>query len=64
MTPLLTPRDLASQLNVSEPMLATWRYRGDGPPFVKVGRSVRYRPEAVAAWLDARTHTITRECAS
>lgn len=30
------------------------RVRGDGPPYVKQGRLVRYRPEDVQAWIAAR----------
>jgi hypothetical protein len=30
------------------------RVRGDGPPYVKIGRLVRYRPEDVREWVAAR----------
>ena len=36
---LLTPREAADFLRVSESWLAKARMRGDGPPYVKVGRS-------------------------
>jgi hypothetical protein len=42
---LLTPKDAASFLRVSLSWLAKARMRGDGPPFVKLGRSVRYRED-------------------
>ncbi|MBK0330129.1 DNA-binding protein [Brachybacterium sp. MASK1Z-5] len=34
--------------------LRTWRCDGkaDAPPFLKVGRSVRYRESALIAWMD------------
>jgi len=35
--------------------LQRWRLDGDGPPYVKVGRGVRYRPEAIERWLDENT---------
>ncbi len=32
--------------------LYAWRHNGEGPPSVRVGRHVRYRPELVQAWVD------------
>jgi predicted site-specific integrase-resolvase len=40
---LLIPRAAANLLNVSEKTLANWRCSGFGPPFVRVGRLIRYR---------------------
>jgi excisionase family DNA binding protein len=31
--------------------LYQWRSRSEGPPSMKVGRHVRYRREAIDAWL-------------
>jgi hypothetical protein len=31
------------------------RLIGEGPPFIKVGRLVRYRPSDVRAWLELRS---------
>lgn len=57
-TPLLTPKDVAERLQVTEAALAAWR-RGVGPgsdlPFIRVGGSVRYRETDLTAWLEART---------
>jgi Helix-turn-helix domain len=39
---LLTPKEAAQWLKVSESWLAKARMRGDGPPFIKIGRSIRY----------------------
>jgi len=33
--------------------LRNWRCLGKGPPYLKVGRSVRYRLEDVEAYLDS-----------
>lgn len=53
-TPLLTPKDVADRLQVTEAALAAWR-RGVGPgsdlPFIRVGGAVRYREDDLAAWL-------------
>ena len=42
----------AAILDVSTSWLAKARMRGEGPPFVKVGRSVRYFP--LGPWLAAQ----------
>ena len=41
---LLTPKEYAKAAKVSLSWLAKARKRGDGPPFVRFGRSVRYSP--------------------
>lgn len=49
---LMTPTDVAAILVVPVDTLRVWRYRGEGPPYLKVnGRMVRYRQSAVTAWL-------------
>jgi predicted DNA-binding transcriptional regulator AlpA len=39
---MLTAAEVARILKVSESWLAKARMRGEGPPFVRLGRSVRY----------------------
>lgn len=41
----------AEYLGTTKQTLNTWRYRGEGPPFVKMGRRVVYRLEALDRWL-------------
>ena len=41
---MLTPKEFAKAKKVSLSWLAKARKRGDGPPFVRFGRSVRYFP--------------------
>ncbi|MEM8836452.1 MAG: helix-turn-helix domain-containing protein [Pseudomonadota bacterium] len=41
---LLTEAAAADFLNVSIRTLQAWRVRGGGPPYAKLGKSVRYRP--------------------
>lgn len=48
---LLTAAAVAEYLQVTEETLAVWRHRRQGPPHVKVGRCVRYRREALEAYL-------------
>lgn len=57
--PLLHPRDAATVLNVSMSWLAKSRLSGAGPPFVKVGRAVRYLRSAVMDYIRAQTRTST-----
>lgn len=45
MRPLLLPQQAAEILGVKVQTLAEWRLNGRGPPFIKLGRAVRYRPE-------------------
>jgi hypothetical protein len=35
--------------------LQSWRIRLAGPPFVQVGRAIRYRRRDLVAWIDANT---------
>jgi predicted DNA-binding transcriptional regulator AlpA len=51
---LLTPKEAAKLLKVSPSWLAKARMRGDGPPFIKFGKMVRYAEAALQAWL--RSH--------
>lgn len=51
---LLTVRELADLLQVPPATIYAWRYKGKGPTAVPVGKYLRFRPEDVAAWLEAR----------
>jgi excisionase family DNA binding protein len=48
------PEETAEYLGVTVNALAKMRWDGSGPPYVKIGRRVRYRRSDVDAWLDAR----------
>lgn len=61
MDRLLTQSEVAERLGTSERFLEVHRVTGDGPPFVKVGRVVRYRPAAVAAWIEQRERISTSD---
>lgn len=50
---LITATELSERIAVSEQTLACWRMRGFGPPFLKIGRFVRYSLEDVEAWLES-----------
>lgn len=55
-----TEEDCAQFLQVDKELLRKLRQRGGGPPFVKVGRAVRYIPAHVSRWLDANASTTTQ----
>ena len=44
---LLTPKEAARLLKVSLSWMAKARMRGDGPPYIRVGRSIRYTEAAL-----------------
>lgn len=50
--PLLNENELSEQLQVSVSTIRRWRLLKRGPRYVKLGFTVRYRPEDVAAWLN------------
>jgi predicted DNA-binding transcriptional regulator AlpA len=43
----LTEVDVATRLGVSRFTVRSWRLKGVGPRFMKMGRAVRYRPQDV-----------------
>ena len=52
---LLREQEAADLLCLSIRTLQSWRIRSAGPPFVQVGRAVRYRRRDLIAWIDANT---------
>jgi helix-turn-helix protein len=58
---LLTPRETAVRLRVSLSWLAKARMRGEGPPFVKFGRSIRYAEGTLVQWTQAHLRLSTNE---
>jgi predicted DNA-binding transcriptional regulator AlpA len=58
---LHTPKDAARLLKVSLSWLAKARMRGDGPPYIRVGRSIRYAEAALVQWMKSRQRLSTSE---
>jgi hypothetical protein len=52
--PLLPEDEAAREIKVQKQTLAAWRNRNQGPPYVKVGRLVFYRPSHLKQWLESR----------
>jgi len=51
---LLEPDETAAFLKVSLSWLAKARATDEGPPFIRIGRCVRYRKAALLRWLKSR----------
>jgi predicted DNA-binding transcriptional regulator AlpA len=49
-TDYLNTPQAAAYLHISASALNKWRVYGDGPPFVKMGRTVRYRRQDLNIW--------------
>lgn len=55
MEQLLTPREAADYLGVTEGALAQWRYLGRGPRSTKLhSRAVRYAASDLEEWVESR----------
>jgi predicted DNA-binding transcriptional regulator AlpA len=61
ISPLLTAKEVAARLKVSLSWLAKARMRGDGPPYICIGRSIRYTEAATAHWMKSRQRLSTSE---
>jgi excisionase family DNA binding protein len=58
----LSEGQVAALLGISERTLQAWRYRGGHtPPFLKLGRTVRYRLGDVKQWLRERERRSTSD---
>lgn len=58
---LLTRAEVHSHFGLTQRFLEVAAVRGDGPPMVKIGRSVRYRVGDLRAWIDARRVSSTSQ---
>jgi predicted DNA-binding transcriptional regulator AlpA len=56
---LLTPKEAATLLKVSLSWLPKARMRGDGPPFIRIGRSIRYAEATLLQWMRAQQRVST-----
>ena len=53
---LLTENDVADALQCTVSALRLWRHNRTGPPYIHVGRFVRYREEDVSRYLENCPH--------
>lgn len=56
---LLTPAEVAAALRVDTKTLASWRFKGTGPTFLKISGLVRYSTEDIQSFLAAARHKMT-----
>ena len=61
LSPLLTAKEAGVLLKVSLSWLAKARMRGDGPPYIRIGRSIRYTEAAIIQWMKSRQRLSTSE---
>lgn len=59
MDRVLTTGEAAVILSLAVPTLEKLRVYGGGPPFLKLGRSVRYRLSDLEQWLSERVVSST-----
>jgi predicted DNA-binding transcriptional regulator AlpA len=52
---IATRSQVADALGLTDPALTMMAKRGQGPPFIRLGRGVRYRRQDVIDWLNTRT---------
>ena len=58
---LLTSKEAADELKVSESFLAKARMRGTGPAFIQIGRAVRYSRAALETYKALQTRISTSQ---
>jgi predicted DNA-binding transcriptional regulator AlpA len=58
---LLSQREAATLLHLSERTLERFRVSGTGPKFIRLGRSIRYRLADIEAFIASRIVASTSE---
>jgi len=56
---VLTTREAAAFLGLAISTLNKWRCYGEGPQFIKLGRAVRYRQDALERYVEFSTRNST-----
>lgn len=60
---VLTPKQVAELIGVTERVLRLWRAKGYGPAFRRVGRKfIKYDEPAVLAWLEQQHALTSHRC--
>jgi len=49
---LLSRTEVESHFGISKRFLEVTGLKADGPPYIRIGRSVRYRAQDIRAWID------------
>jgi hypothetical protein len=57
---LLRTTEISDQTGIPVPTLRWWRHRGEGPPSFKLGKTVFYAAEDLAAWVESQRAKTTK----
>jgi len=57
----LREQESAKELGVAVQTLRNWRHLRKGPPYVKMGRAIRYRREDLVAFIERHMVTPDKE---
>jgi hypothetical protein len=57
---VLTDQEFCLAVGIEQSTAATWRCRGTGPDFVKVGARILYRLVDISEWLEANRRLCNR----
>lgn len=55
VTEYLDTRGAAAFTDYGYQTMCNWRGEGTGPPYIKIGKSVRYSTAALREWMDSHT---------
>lgn len=55
-TGLATAKQLAEYLGLDTQTLANWRWKRQGPPWVKLAGTIRYEWPEIEKWVAEQTH--------
>jgi len=58
---LIDQRAMSRMLGITTKTAETWRVRGFGPRYHKIGALVRYRKSDIRAWVESRAKSSTSE---
>ncbi|WP_226353081.1 helix-turn-helix domain-containing protein [Pseudonocardia sp. ICBG601] len=54
--PFLTPDQVAGDLQITRTTLGKWRTEHHGPPWIRVGRQVRYPARDFRVWVERQRY--------
>lgn len=57
----LDEKQLCTELGISPVTTTRWRRTGEGPPFVRIGRLIRYPRSAIDTWIAVRTVGLVKQ---
>ena len=58
MESFLLETEFADRLRVTPRCLQLWRATGKGPPFIKMGKLIRYPESGADAWLASKSDAV------